>query len=96
MELNDAIQSPAVRSALAARASVEHVASASSSSEVEQTEVKSLLACQYVLLVIDGTWQQAREMFSAIFAWLPPSTHLVTMSQAPFLSGQVRGCPVTA
>ena len=85
IELKDAIQSPALRSALAARASVEHEASASSS----RTEAESLLACQYVLLVIDGTWQQAREMFSAIFAWLPPSTQMVTISQAPFLSREV-------
>jgi hypothetical protein len=70
-ELSDALQSPALRAAFAAHAE-EHEPSTS-------TEAERLKQCRYVLLLIDGTWCQAREMFSAIFASLPPQTKLISL-----------------
>jgi DTW domain-containing protein YfiP len=47
--------------------------------ESEDAEVQRMLACDYILLVIDGTWLQAREMFAATYAFLPPHHVVVTL-----------------
>ena len=46
----------------------------------EAQEAQRLMECDYILLIIDGTWLQAREMFAATYAFLPAHHVMVTLS----------------
>mmetsp|Transcript_27335 Transcript_27335/g.52029 ORF Transcript_27335/g.52029 Transcript_27335/m.52029 type:complete len:358 (-) Transcript_27335:262-1335(-) len=63
IDLNNSVESP-----------VDHRGAAAAEAEAER-----LLGCDYVVLVLDGTWQQAREMFASSFAALPFSCSMARL-----------------